>query len=88
MYFTIPEDKLNEILEKNDTKNKMQKSSSKNLEKFMIKMNAICSQREKIMSRHVGKMTWVDDIIPNFDHNFWKSMGDHKLKAIKLWGLA
>ena len=54
----------------------------------MIKMNAICSQREKIMSRHVGKMTWVDDIIPNFDHNFWKSMGDHKLKAIKLWGLA
>lgn len=60
----------------------------KNLEKFMIKMNAICSNREKIMARHVGKMTWVDDIMPNFDHNFWKSMGDHKLKAIKLWGLA
>ena len=60
----------------------------KNLEKFLIKMNQICSNREKIMARHVGKTTWIDDIIPNFDHNFWNGMGDHKLKAIKLWGLA
>jgi len=59
----------------------------KNLEKFMIKMNQICSNREKIMERHAGKTTWVDDIIPNFDHNFWNGMGDHKLKATRLWGM-
>ena len=39
------------------------------------------------MERHAGKTTWVDDIIPNFDHNFWNGMGDHKLKATRLWGL-
>ena len=60
----------------------------KNLEKFMVKMNQICSNREKIMERHAGKTTWVDDIIPNFDHFFWNGMGDHKLKATRLWGLA
>ena len=59
----------------------------KNLEKFLIKMNQICSNREKIMERHAGKTTWVDDIIPNFDHFFWNGMGDHKLKATRLWGL-
>mgnify|MGYP001161602742 FL=1 len=59
----------------------------KNLEKFLIKMNQICSNREKIMERHAGKTTWVDDIIPNFDHNFWNGMGDHKVKATRLWGM-
>ena len=54
----------------------------------MIKMSQICSNREKIMARHAGKTTWIQDIIPNFDHKFWNGMGDHKLKAIKLWGLA
>ena len=60
----------------------------KNLEKFLIKMSQICSAREKIMARHVGKTTWIQDIIPNFDHNFWNGMGDHKLKAVRLWGQA
>ena len=58
----------------------------KNLEKYLIKMNAICSNREKIMARHAGKTTWTQDIIANFDHNFWNGMGDHKVKAARLWG--
>jgi hypothetical protein len=58
----------------------------KNLEKYLIKMNQICSNREKIMARHAGKTTWTQDIIANFDHNFWNGMGDHKLKAARLWG--
>lgn len=58
----------------------------KNLEKFLIKMNQICSNREQIMARHAGKTTWTQDIIANFDHNFWKGMGDHKVKAARLWG--
>lgn len=58
----------------------------KNLEKFLIKMNQICSNREKIMARHAGKTTWTQDIIANFDHNFWNGMGDHKVKAARLWG--
>ena len=58
----------------------------KNLETFMIKMNAICSNREKIMERHAGKTTWVKDIFPNFDHFFWNGMGDHKVRAARLWG--
>ena len=35
-----------------------------------------------------GKSTWVEDIIADLDHYFWKGMGDHKLKAARLWGLA
>ena len=58
----------------------------KNLEKYLIKMNQICSNREKIMARHAGKTTWTQDIIANFDHNFWNGMGDHKVKAARLWG--
>ena len=60
--------------------------SPKNLEKYLIKMNQICSNREKIMARHAGKTTWTQDIIANFDHNFWNGMGDHKVKAARLWG--
>ena len=38
------------------------------------------------MARHAGKTTWTQDIIANFDHNFWNGMGDHKVKAARLWG--
>ena len=58
----------------------------KNLEKYLNKMNLICLNREKIMEKHAGKSTWVDDIIANLDHFFWKGMGEHKLKAARLWG--
>mgnify|MGYP007131625454 FL=1 len=49
-------------------------------------MNQICSNRESIMARHAGKTTWTQDIFPNFDHYFWNGMGDHKVKAARLWG--
>ena len=54
----------------------------------MNKMSMICSNRERIMEKHAGKSTWVEDIIADLDHYFWKGMGDHKLKAARLWGLA
>ena len=57
-----------------------------NLEKYLIKMSTICSTREKIMENHAGKNTWVQDIISNFDHNFWNGFGEHKVKAMRLWG--
>ena len=60
----------------------------KNLEKYINKMNLVCANRERIMEKHAGKSTWVDDIIANLDHYFWKGLGDHKLKAARLWGLA
>jgi hypothetical protein len=59
-----------------------------NLEKYMNKMSMICSNRERIMEKHAGKSTWVEDIIADLDHYFWKGMGDHKVKAARLWGLA
>ena len=49
-------------------------------------MSTICSTREKIMENHAGKNTWVQDIISNFDHNFWNGFGEHKVKAMRLWG--
>ena len=58
----------------------------KNLEKYLTKMNAVCSNREKIMEKHAGKTTWVNDILSNFDHNFWNGFGEHKIKAMRLWG--
>jgi len=58
----------------------------KNLEKYLVKMNQICSNREKIMEKHAGKTTWVQDILSNFDHNFWNGFGEHKVKAMRLWG--
>tara|TARA_R100000458_G_scaffold56564_1_gene61629 strand:- start:416 stop:1390 length:975 start_codon:yes stop_codon:yes gene_type:complete len=58
----------------------------KNLERYLVKMNQVCANREKIMEKHAGKTTWVEDILSNFDHFFWNGMGDHKLKAMRLWG--
>jgi len=59
-----------------------------NLEKYINKMSLICANRERIMEKHAGKSTWVEDIIADLDHYFWKGMGDHKVKAARLWGLA
>lgn len=61
---------------------------SANLEKYMNKMSLICANRERIMEKHAGKSTWVEDIIADLDHYFWKGMGEHKVKAARLWGLA
>ena len=48
-------------------------------------MRSVLTEK-KIMARHAGKTTWTQDIIANFDHNFWNGMGDHKVKAARLWG--
>jgi len=57
-----------------------------NLKKLINKMRVVCKRREEIMERHSGKTTWVEDIFPDFDHFFWKGMGDHLTAAMRLWG--
>ena len=59
-----------------------------NLKKLINKMRVVCKRREEIMERHSGKTTWVEDIFPDFDHFFWKGMGDHLTAAMRLWGHA
>lgn len=56
------------------------------LESCIEDMASIARRRERMMKRHAGKKTWVQDIQPNFKHPyFWNIGGDHKEKAIKLW---
>lgn len=57
-----------------------------NLKLLLNKMKIVCSNREKIMEKHAGKNTWVEDIFPDFGHYFWRGMGDHLDKAKELWG--
>jgi hypothetical protein len=57
-----------------------------NLKKLINKMRVVCKRREEIMERHSGKTTWVEDIFPDFDHFFWRGMGDHLTAAMRLWG--
>ena len=56
-----------------------------NLKQQLQKMQIVCSNRERIMEKHAGKNTWTKDIFPDFNHFFWRGMGDHLNKAKKLW---
>ena len=58
-----------------------------NLKKLLNKLTLVAKRRERIMNNHAGKNTWHQDIAPDFNHFFWKSMGEHKEVAMKLWGL-
>ena len=50
-------------------------------------MAIVAKRRERVMENHAGKTTWFQDIPCDFDHFFWNGLGDHKLAAMKLWGL-
>jgi len=51
-------------------------------------MAMIALRRERLMERHAGKATFVQDIEPTFDHPYyWNFGGDHKQQAMKLWGI-
>ena len=59
-----------------------------NLKKIVSKMAMIALRRERLMERHAGKATFVQDIEPTFDHPYyWNFGGDHKQQAMKLWGI-
>ena len=58
-----------------------------NLKKHLNKLTMVARRRERVMSNHAGKTTWHQDIAPDFNHFFWKGMGEHKDIAMKLWGL-
>tara|TARA_R100000234_G_scaffold95651_1_gene63932 strand:+ start:1006 stop:1968 length:963 start_codon:yes stop_codon:yes gene_type:complete len=58
-----------------------------NLKRLLNKLTLVAKRRERIMNNHAGKNTWHQDIAPDFDHFFWKNMGEHKDIAMKLWGL-
>ena len=61
---------------------------AENLKKYLNKLTLVAKRRERIMNNHAGKNTWHQDIAPDFNHFFWKGMGEHKEIAMKLWGLA
>ena len=51
-------------------------------------MSMVASRRERLMERHAGKSTFVQDVEPAFEHPFyWNFGGNHKEEAKKLWGL-
>lgn len=56
-----------------------------NLKQQLQKMQIVCSNRERIMEKHAGKNTWTKDIFPDFNHFFWRGMGEHLDKAKELW---
>ena len=59
-----------------------------NLKKIVKKMSMVASRRERLMERHAGKSTFVQDVEPAFEHPFyWNFGGNHKEEAKKLWGL-
>ena len=58
-----------------------------NLKKHLNKLTMVARRRERVMENHAGKTTWHQDIAPDFNHFFWKGMGEHKDIAMKLWGL-
>ena len=60
----------------------------KNLKKILNKMAMIALRRERLMERHAGKSSFVQDVEPTFDHPFyWNFGGNHKQEAMKLWGI-
>ena len=59
-----------------------------NLRRLLNKLTIVAKRRERIMNNHCGRNTWHQDIAPDFNHFFWKGMGEHKEIAMKLWGLA
>lgn len=59
-----------------------------NLKKHLNKLTMVAKRRERVMANHAGKTTWHQDIAPDFNHFFWKGLGEHKDIAMKLWGLA
>ena len=58
-----------------------------NLKKHLNKLTITAKRRERILENHAGKTTWHQDIAPDFNHFFWKNMGEHRDIAMKLWGL-
>ena len=58
-----------------------------NLKMYLNKMEMVCQRRERMMEKHAGKNTFFKDIEADFDHFFWKGLGEHKEEAMKLWGL-
>ena len=58
-----------------------------NLKKHLNRLTMVARRRERVMENHAGKNTWHQDIAPDFNHFFWKGMGEHKDIAMKLWGL-
>ena len=68
--------------------NNMEAFQPNNLKKIVSKMAMIALRRERLMERHAGKATFVQDIEPTFDHPYyWNFGGDHKQQAMKLWGI-
>ena len=68
--------------------NNMEAFQPNNLKKIVSKMAMVALRRERLMERHAGKATFVQDIEPTFDHPYyWNFGGDHKQQAMKLWGI-
>jgi len=68
--------------------NNMEAFQPNNLKKIVSKMAMVALRRERLMERHAGKATFVQDIEPTFDHPYyWNFGGDHKQEAMKLWGI-
>jgi len=47
----------------------------------------VAKRRERVLENHAGKTTWHQDLNSDFNHYFWKNMGEHRDIAMKLWGL-
>jgi len=68
--------------------NNMEEFQPNNLKKIVSKMAMIALRRERLMERHAGKTTFVQDIEPTFNHPYyWNFGGNHKQQAMKLWGI-